>query len=65
MTCAPFPKRLLIADDDSEFRQILSVEFTARGYDVATASSLRSYRELESFGVVAFSVPDLCVGPAN
>ena len=48
MTCAPFPKRLLIADDDSEFRQTLSVEFTARGYDVATVSSLRSYRELES-----------------
>jgi two-component system response regulator RegA len=48
MTSAVSPKRLLIADDDSEFRQILSVEFTARGYDVATVDSLRSYRELES-----------------
>jgi two-component system response regulator RegA len=47
MTSASFPKRILIADDDSEFRRILSVEFTTRGYDVATASSLHSYRELE------------------
>ena len=48
MTTAHFSKRLLIAEDDSNFRQSLTVEFEARGYSVTTASSLRSYRSLGS-----------------
>ena len=32
-------KRLLIAEDDSNFRQSLTVDFEARGYRFATASS--------------------------
>jgi hypothetical protein len=39
MTTAHFSKRLLIADDDPEFRQILSVEFT----DEATTSPQRAH----------------------
>ena len=48
MTTAHFSKRLLIAEDDSNFRQSLTVEFEARGYSVTTASSLCSYRSLGS-----------------
>ena len=47
MTTAHFSKRLLIAEDDSNFRRTLSVEFAGRGYDVTTASSLRDYRALD------------------
>jgi ActR/RegA family two-component response regulator len=48
MTTAHFSKRLLIAEDDSNFRRtVLSVEFAGRGYDVTTANSLRGYRALD------------------
>lgn len=46
MTLANSGKRLLIVDADAKFREALALEFSRRGYDVATAYSVHSYQAL-------------------
>ena len=64
MTNARLFKRLLIAEDDANFRHSLSFQFEARGYRVTTASCLSSFRALDpaSFD---YAVVNLKLGREN
>jgi two-component system response regulator RegA len=44
MTAAHLSNRILIVEDDPNFRETLALEFEGRGYRVTTAASLASYR---------------------
>jgi two-component system response regulator RegA len=61
MTAPNRRKRILVIEDDSNFRETLALEFEERGYRVTTAGSLPSYRALEQTNF-DYAVVDLKLG---
>jgi two-component system response regulator RegA len=59
---APGPKRLLIVDDDHDFRTSMALEFTDRGYQVHTAADSREALGLAALHRPQFAAIDLRLG---